>query len=94
MVYGTVLLTADSAIGQKVLASCGAAAWTIGQEYDLTAPGCPAAGLRPRSTCIGDYELVRVQNGVYYPGYRAADMCLRSGRPTRTQSVGARKVSG
>jgi hypothetical protein len=92
VVYSTVLLTADSSAGRQAVKSCGTNPWTVGQEYDITASGCLAAGIKPRTQCIGDYELVRVERNVYYPGFRTSNMCIRSGRPTHTQTVGARKV--
>ena len=93
VVYNTILLTADSVTGQHVVSSCAANTWTVGQEYDITSKGCSAIGLKPRTECIGDYELVRVEGGFYYPGFRTENMCTRAGRPTHTQTVGAKKVS-
>lgn len=74
--------------GRDALGTCGEHL-EIGRLTDVTETGC--GPFPPRSECLGDHELFRVEDGVFHPGLRTPDMCAEAGRPPRTQDVGARR---
>ena len=84
----SMFYVAQSEAGRAALGPCGERL-TIGAFKDVTETGC--ASFPPRRDCVGDYELFRVEDGVFYPGLRKPDMCRPEGRPSRTQAVGARR---
>ena len=85
----SMFYVAQSEAGREALGSCGEQL-NIGELKDVTETGC--ASFPPRSECLGDHELFRVEDGFFYPGYRTFNMCNESGRPTQTQSIGAKKL--
>ncbi|PAX08816.1 hypothetical protein [Sphingomonas lenta] len=84
----SMFYVAESEAGRRALGACGRRL-AIGAYKDVTETGC--GDFPPRRDCIGDYELFRVEAGVFYPGLRTADMCRPEGRPRATQTVGAAK---
>lgn len=86
----SMFFIAQSEEGQKALGTCGEGL-VVGELKDVTETGC--AFFPPRQNCLGDHELFRVENGVFYPGSRTPNMCRESGRPTQTQTTGARKLN-
>lgn len=87
----SMFYVAESEAGRRALGACGRRL-TIGAFKDVTETGC--ADFPPRRECIGDYELFRVEAGVFYPGLRTPDMCRPEGRPRATQTTGAAKQRG
>lgn len=84
----SMFFVAQSEAGREALGLCGDRL-TVGELKDVTQTGC--AFFPPKSECLGDHELFRVEDGFFYPGSRTANMCNESVRPTQTQSVGAKK---
>jgi hypothetical protein len=85
----SMFFIAQSEEGRKALGACGERL-VVGELKDVTDTGC--AFFPPRRDCLGDHELFRVENGVFYPGSRTPNMCRELGRPTQTQTIGARKI--
>ncbi|MBD2100990.1 hypothetical protein [Leptolyngbya sp. FACHB-261] len=85
----SMFFIAQSEEGRQALGNCGEQL-IVGELKDVTETGC--AFFPPRGECLGDHELFRVENGFFYPGSRTPNMCHESGRPTQTQTTGARKL--
>jgi kynurenine formamidase len=76
-------------------AGCGAAAWAVGVEQDVTETGCPPFRVRALASCAGEYDVVRLTKRGLWLGARPADgdLCTPDRRPEHTGSQVLRRVT-
>jgi hypothetical protein len=88
--FDRILFTLDSPSGLKDAASCADGKFDIGVQRDVSDSNC--LFMKPIKDCGFDYDIARIKDGVATPGFRTADMCAPSGRPTKLQDSGARFI--
>ena len=92
--FDLIHVTLQNAKAKPMVAGCGAGAWQVGLEKDVSGTGCPGLEFKPLAECSVDHDIAQIRDGVLYPGVRTSDMCTPEGRPTALQPTGARRVSG
>jgi hypothetical protein len=90
VIFKRILFTLDSPRGAKAAAQCADGKFDVGVQRDVSKSEC--LFMKPIKSCGFDYDIVKIKDGVATPGFRTANMCKPSGRPTQLQGAGANFV--
>jgi hypothetical protein len=85
--FKRIFFTLDSPRGAKAAAKCADGKFDVGVQRDVSASNC--LFMKPVKSCGVDYDIVKIKDGVATPGFRTANMCKPTGRPTKLQTAGA-----
>jgi Adenomatosis polyposis coli down-regulated 1 len=87
--FDRVLMTVDSPEALPRMEKCGTRVCEVGVQQDVTENGC--LNFKPKAACGVDYDIVSITGDLLHPGFRSANMCVKDGRPSRSQTTAGAK---